>query len=68
MANHLTDEAFAGSTTLVALVAAGRDTSRKQRRKRMTRYRCQKKGHLTSECMVLRPLAEYADASAAIAV
>ena len=42
MANHLTDEAFAGSTTSVALVAAGRDTSRKQRRKKVTCYRCQK--------------------------
>ena len=68
MANHLTDEAFAGSTTSVALVAAGRDTSRKQRRKRVTCYRCQKKGHLASECMAPRPVTQDADASAAVAV
>ena len=45
MANHLGDEAFAGSATSVALVADGRDNSRKVRRKKVTCYRCQKKGH-----------------------
>ena len=68
MANHLTDEAFAGSAAPIAMVAAGRDTSKKQRRKRVTCYRCQKRGHLASECMAPRPVTQEADASAAVAV
>ena len=68
MANHLTDEAFAGSAAPIAMVAAGRYTSRKQRRIRVTCYRCQKKGHMASECMAPRPVTQEADASAAVAV
>ena len=68
MANHLGDEAFAGSATSVALVADGRDNSRKLRRKKVTCYRCQKKGHLASECLAVKPVAKEAEASAAVAI
>ena len=68
MAYHLTDEPFAGSAAPIAMVAALRDTSPTQKRKRVTCYRCQKIGHMASECMAPRPVTQEADASAAVAV
>ena len=44
MVNHLGDEALAGSGTSVALVADGRDNSRKQRRKRLLVTDIKRKG------------------------
>ena len=68
MAYHLGDEAFAGSATSVALVADGRDNSCKLKWKKVTCYRCQKKGHLASECLAVKPVAKKAEASAAVAI
>ena len=68
MANHLGDEAFAGSATIVALVADGRENCRKGRRKTDTCYRCHKKGHLASECLAVKPVAKEPEESAAVAV
>ena len=68
MANHLGDEAFAGSGGNVALVANGKDSFRKFRKRKVTCYRCQKKGHLASECLSTKPVPKDPDAAAAVAV